>query len=582
MSVKPFSRSVPLWRLTADPRSPEVGQFGFVQAIIREVAYATLARRDRRRLHLAAARYFETLDDEEIAGVLATHYVDAYRAQPDGPEGEAVGAQARVALRGAADRAARLGSYAQARSLLEAALEVARTDAERADLHRAAGQAAIWASDPEGAEQHINRAVELFRSIDDREGTLDAIYWLAYSRTMLGKVGRGLELLEPAVTEYADLEETRAYAQLLDSVAHIHMRLGNIDQALEWCERGLPRAERLGLARNTVNLLITRATALSGRRPREAIATLIGARELAAREGLADLEARALINLAFTDRPNDSRRVMEATRAGLELAYRVGLRSMLRYLIGSATLTALLTGEWDSAIADARQALAHGVGRQQGAIVEAFMLRLLVRRDEATAADVQRVGQVLQELNDPQIDQVWEQLQADVALAEGRLSDAYTHELAGHAAAGVGGPTEEIDLSHRDTTLRYALWQHEPALARAELDLLAVGRSPLVTALAREAEAAIAAMDGRTAEAVAAFRDAARRQEDLGNHFGRAQCQLTMVTLLGPAVPEAIDAAAEARALFTALGAMPFLRALDEAVRQGQESAAPVPAQRQS
>ena len=55
-----------------------------------------------------------------------------------------------------------------------------------------------------------------------------------------------------------------------------------------------------------------------------------------------------------------------------------------------------------------------------------------------------------------------------------------------------------------------------------------------------------------------------------------------MVTLLGPAVPEAIDAAAEARALFTALGAMPFLRALDEAVRQGQESAAPVPAQRQS
>ncbi len=31
-----------------DPRSPERGQYGFVQALIREVAYGTMARRDRR------------------------------------------------------------------------------------------------------------------------------------------------------------------------------------------------------------------------------------------------------------------------------------------------------------------------------------------------------------------------------------------------------------------------------------------------------------------------------------------------------------------------------------------------------
>ena len=560
---------------STDPRSPERGQFGFVQAIIREVAYATLARRDRRRLHLAAARHFETLDDEEIAGVLATHYLDAYRAQPEGPEGEAVAAQARVALRGAADRAARLGSYAQARSLLEAALEVARTDAERADFHLAAGQAAQWASDSEGAEQHLSRAVDLFRSIDDREGTLDAIYWLAHARTMLGKVGRGLELLEPAVTEYADLEETRAYAQLLDMVAHTHMRLGNFDQALEWCERALPRTERLGLARNTVNLLITRGTTLSGRRPREAIATLIGARELAAREGLADLESRALINLAYADRPNDSRRVVEAIRAGLELAYRVGMNSELRYLIGSAVGTAALTGDWDSTVDDARRALGIGVGRHQAAITESILLRLLAWRDEASAEDVQRVGEVMLELDDPQVGQGWEQLQAALALADGRFGDAYAHELAGHAT-GQQSVTDEISLSWRNTALRPALWQRDPALARAELALLAVGRSPHVTALAREAEAAIAAMDGRTADAVVAFRDAARRQEDLGNHFERAQCQLTMVTLLGPGVPEALDAAEDARALFTELRAAPFLRILDQALERGGGSAAPI------
>jgi predicted ATPase len=90
-------------QLDTDPRSPERGQFGFTQALVREVAYATLGRRDRRAKHLAAARYYESLGDEEVAGVLATHYVDAYQAAPEGPEGEAVATQARLALRGAAD-----------------------------------------------------------------------------------------------------------------------------------------------------------------------------------------------------------------------------------------------------------------------------------------------------------------------------------------------------------------------------------------------------------------------------------------------------------------------------------------------
>ena len=45
--------------LETDPRSPERGQYAFVQALIREVAYGTLARRERRSRHLAAARHFE-------------------------------------------------------------------------------------------------------------------------------------------------------------------------------------------------------------------------------------------------------------------------------------------------------------------------------------------------------------------------------------------------------------------------------------------------------------------------------------------------------------------------------------------
>ena len=54
-----------------DPRSPERGQFRFVQSLIREVAYGTLARRERRARHLAVARHYEAEGDDELAGALA-------------------------------------------------------------------------------------------------------------------------------------------------------------------------------------------------------------------------------------------------------------------------------------------------------------------------------------------------------------------------------------------------------------------------------------------------------------------------------------------------------------------------------
>ncbi len=91
--------------LDTDPRSPERGQYRFKQGLLREISYATLSKRERRARHLSAARYFETLGDEELAGVLATHYLEAFRVAPEGDEGAAVAAQARVALRAAADRA---------------------------------------------------------------------------------------------------------------------------------------------------------------------------------------------------------------------------------------------------------------------------------------------------------------------------------------------------------------------------------------------------------------------------------------------------------------------------------------------
>ena len=42
--------------LQSDPRSPEHGQYGFLQDLLRQVAYETLPKQERRAKHLAAER----------------------------------------------------------------------------------------------------------------------------------------------------------------------------------------------------------------------------------------------------------------------------------------------------------------------------------------------------------------------------------------------------------------------------------------------------------------------------------------------------------------------------------------------
>ncbi len=168
---------------TIDPRSPERGQYAFVQALIREVAYNTLAKRDRKTRHLAAARYFESLETEELAGALASHYLAAHAYAADGPEADALAAQARVALRGAAERAASLGSDTQAITLLEKALTVSPSPADRADLHDRALNSACAAWTSTLRIEHGAAALEARRELDDRH--LTALAAGAYGKALL-------------------------------------------------------------------------------------------------------------------------------------------------------------------------------------------------------------------------------------------------------------------------------------------------------------------------------------------------------------------------------------------------------------
>ena len=194
-----------LLRREVDPRSPEQGQYAFVQALIREVAYSTLSLRDRRSRHLAAARYFESIGDDELAGALAAHYLAAYRASTEGPEAEALVAQARIALRAAAERAIALGAPGQAVTFLDRAIEVTDASADRAELHERAGAAASNAATQEVALGHFEAARGLYEELGDRPSQARMVAREGNALGPLRRRDEAMARLDRGWVEFADL-----------------------------------------------------------------------------------------------------------------------------------------------------------------------------------------------------------------------------------------------------------------------------------------------------------------------------------------------------------------------------------------
>ena len=93
--------------LDDDPRSPERGQYVFLQELVRNVAYGTLSGGTRKARHVAAARHLEQTwpaDVADIAEVLASHHLEAIAADPEADDVAELRASARQALAAAGRR----------------------------------------------------------------------------------------------------------------------------------------------------------------------------------------------------------------------------------------------------------------------------------------------------------------------------------------------------------------------------------------------------------------------------------------------------------------------------------------------
>ena len=149
-----------------------------------------------------------------------------------------------------------------------------------------------------------------------------------------------------------------------------------------------------------------------------------------------------------------------------------------------------------------------------------------------------------------------------VALAEGRFPDAFTHASAAEATtpgfATVQGPA----------AFRAALWAGDAAGAHeaAERFRAKGSHGRAINAQLRGIDAGLLAIEGRSDEATAAYRDAIRQWRDLSCWFDLAMCELDFVRFVGGESPDIEAAASEAREIFTRLGAPTLLQRLDEAV----------------
>jgi class 3 adenylate cyclase/tetratricopeptide (TPR) repeat protein len=543
--------------LQADPRSPEHGQYGFLQDLVRRVAYETLSRRDRRARHLAAATHLEAAfpDEDEIAEVVASHYVAALEAVPDAEDADEIMASAREALRRAGDRAASLAAPAEARRYYQQAAGLTEEPSVRAGLLDRAGRMASYAAEPEAALALLGEAIAVYEAEDDEHAAARLSNRLAQVEWDLGHVDEAIARLERALAVIGGDVPDEDLALLLARLGAGYFFTGDVDRATEQIERALDMAESLGAPEPLTRALGLKAYLASVRgRPREALAFRKEALAVAVENDLLDAAGIQYSNLSDQSFRRDRyEEALAYLRQGLDLARRIGHRPGEWSLLSEMTYPLYMTGRWDEALAT----MAGPTDEQlsSGALMLSLMssvLEIHIHRGDLELArrlfsQYERHGATV----DVQERSMRAAATAALRRAEGELREALN---AGEAAVRAAQT-----LSHDHQAVKQGLVEAvEAAFALGEPqaadDLLALVdavprgvRSPYLDAQVRRFRARSTGDEAGLARAAASFRE-------LG-----VQLWLAVTLLERAELTEDETSLREAREIFEGLGATPWL-----------------------
>jgi class 3 adenylate cyclase len=350
--------------VSADPLSPERGSYGFTQNMLRQVAYDTLSRRDRKARHLAVAAHLRGVfpgDGEEVAEVIARHYLDALDAVPGDPDAGQIRGQAIAALIRAADRAGRTGaparaaaSYANAARLTQA--DTADGESAAAALWERTAEAALISADYSETVQRAGQAADVYRRGGDGRAAARAQAIAGRALRISGRHAESREQLTAAVAvlrEDPGADTVRALREL----ATLEVFAGS-PAADGLSAEALALGQDLAVDEATLaGLFSTRGLYLghAGRRL-QAAAYFQAAARLAGQAGDTVLLGLALVNLADTLTGTDPVASAEAARAAAAHSRRAGARHILAVAVMNLAQALLMTGDWDAAGAELAEA----------------------------------------------------------------------------------------------------------------------------------------------------------------------------------------------------------------------------------
>ncbi|HEU4354540.1 MAG TPA: tetratricopeptide repeat protein, partial [Actinomycetota bacterium] len=563
--------------LQADPRSPERGQYGFLQDLLRTVAYDTLSKRERKAKHLAAAAFLErtTTDQDEVVEVLAAHHLAAYEAAPGSEDAPAIRATARDLLARAGDHAASLAAAAEALHYFEQAIALTEDPLTLADLHERAGTMGRLTGDWTRARSHFDAAIETFASIGLSHpaarvsAALGEIMWLG------GDIEAALEQMEAALEVLRGEEQDEDLATLAAQVGRVMFFIGRPDDALERLELALTLAETLQLPGVLSEALNTRGLILTQRFRREEGALLLRhALKVALDHDLSMAALRAINNIAAIEGLWDRyTAVVELSQQGLELARRVGDRMWEHSFRLGSMEEMMYLGRWDEV-----QTLLDATPSPED-LPEQFRIALwsgipmLVHR-----GDVTRARGILDALTgaadskDFQTRRAARRIRALILSAEGQAADALaTAELAIRDQATLGGPSTDYKEA-LVVALEAAVALGDDGKLEEILGRLGAMRpgeiGPYLRAQASRFSAHLAARRGDADSARTGFEAALGMFRELEMPFHVAVTQLDLGEWLGAEgrTDEAARLLEQADETFERLGASPWLERTRSAV----------------
>ena len=564
-----------------DPRSPEHGQYGFLQDIVRHVAYETLSRRERRARHLAAAEHLSAaLTEDEGAEVVAAHLLDAYRLDPDADDAEILRARACAAMVRAAERAASLGASAEARRSFEQAAELASQPAERAAGLARAGEMAIVAGVRDDARRLYEQAVLLYEEAGDTHAAARCSAWVAFTDQIAGRMADAIERMERAHDVISVDEPDADLAFLLGRLGQVHWFAGNPAEAAAWTERALDLAEALALPEVLIRGWMTKANLSAARRPEEARGLLQLALQRALDSNLfgpATVAAANLSDLCFQrDLYAESVSHLEE---GLVLARRRGDRRNEWFVHAETSYALFMLGRWDESLAVFAEIPDEQVGlnAQLGSVTTGPLEILLHRGRLEQARELLARHDQIGRSGDVQAQGSYAAGAAAVRLAERNLTEALASgERAFELRESLGIAAQDVKQGFRcavEAALTLGRRDRVEELI-ATVDKVPVGlRPPYLAALCTRFRARLAADDASAGPLFAAASNELRTV-DLPFHLAMCLVEHAEWLVAHGRDKDAAPLLAEANETFGRLGATPWLTRASAVLPERQPVAA--------